>query len=231
VASIDYRLRAEAPFPAAEHDAKAAIMWLRLNATTYGLDKDKVAIWGGSSGGQITGLTAMSCGVAALDPPHLTGRAGMEVPDPLVGQSNCVQAAVAWFGVYDFKTLREQAIPGGATNFDETTSAASRFLGCAIQQCPAEQVRLAGAVNFANAKAPPILLIHGRVDVEIPYKQSVELHDRLRAAGSHPQLLLLENVGHGFVGADPELTRQDTATALQATFDFFARTIGSRSGP
>jgi acetyl esterase/lipase len=229
VAAIEYRLRAEAPFPAAEQDTKSAIMWLRLNAATYNLDKGRVAVWGGSAGGQISALTAVTCAVAELEPPPLTGREGMKAPDPIAGQSSCVQAAVAWFGVYDFTTLREQAIPGGATNFDAPTSAASRFLGCAIPQCPPEQVRLAGAVNFATANAPPILLIHGLADVEIPYRQSVELRDELAAAGGHAQLLLLKNVGHGFIGADPELTKRDTTEALQATFDFFDRTIGPRS--
>jgi acetyl esterase/lipase len=76
VASIHYRLSGEAPYPAAIQDAKAAVRWLRTNATTYGIDTNRFVSWGVSAGGQLAGLLATSCNVAELEPPAAAGRGG-----------------------------------------------------------------------------------------------------------------------------------------------------------
>jgi acetyl esterase/lipase len=68
VASVAYRLSGEAPSPAAVIDVKTAIRRLRSKADEYGIDPDRAITWGGSAGGQLAGLTAVSCGVEALDP-------------------------------------------------------------------------------------------------------------------------------------------------------------------
>jgi acetyl esterase/lipase len=131
VASVEYRLSGEAPFPAAEQDVKAAIRWLRAHAATYGIDKSRGLIWGASAGGQLAALAATSCGVAALEPPaapaaltapaaSATAGASSEPParpspaaadgkpapsGAVPDESDCVQAAVTWYGVFDFGTL------------------------------------------------------------------------------------------------------------------------------
>jgi acetyl esterase/lipase len=228
VASIEHRLREEAAFPAATQDAKSAIMWLRKNAATYGIDANRFAIWGGSSGGNITGNVAVSCGVKALDPVFsvYTPAGRTPPPDPLAGYSNCVQAAVAWYGVFNFNTLKSQAIPGGDANFDEPTSAASRYLGCAVQQCPADRLKIANSVALIDAKDPPMLLIHGTGDTNIPFGQSVEMDKALRAAGVSSKLVLIPNSLHGFRGATDKQSEADMRKALQETFAFFDATIG-----
>ena len=53
VATIDYRHAMEAPFPAALHDAKAAIRWLRAYSGELGIDPVRVGIWGESAGGHL----------------------------------------------------------------------------------------------------------------------------------------------------------------------------------
>jgi acetyl esterase/lipase len=68
VASVEYRLSGEAPFPAAIQDVKAAIRWLRARAPQYGIDRQRAIVWGGSAGGQLAALAATSCGAAALRP-------------------------------------------------------------------------------------------------------------------------------------------------------------------
>ena len=100
VASLDYRLSGEAPFPAAEQDVKAAIRWLRANAAKYGIDPQRGLIWGASAGGHLAALAATSCGVAALEPE--VGRGGRgRAPAPAESQpSDCVQAWVTWYGIF-----------------------------------------------------------------------------------------------------------------------------------
>lgn len=228
VASIEHRLREEAPFPAATQDAKSAIMWLRKNADAYGIDVNRFAIWGGSSGGNIAGNVAVSCGVKGLDPVHsfYTPAGRTPPPDPLAGYSNCVQAAVAWYGVFDFNTLKSQAIPGGDANFDEPTSAASRYMGCAIQQCPADRLKIANSVALVDAKDPPMQLIHGTGDTNIPFGQSVEMDKALRAAGVPSKLILIPGSLHGFRAATDQQSEADMRRALAQTFAFFDATIG-----
>ncbi|WP_404476727.1 alpha/beta hydrolase fold domain-containing protein [Novosphingobium sp. BL-52-GroH] len=228
VASIEHRLREEAPFPAATQDAKSAIMWLRKNAATYDIDANRFAIWGGSSGGNITGNVAVSCGVKALDPVFTAyvPKGATPPQNPLAGYSNCVQAAVAWYGVFDFNTLKAQAIPGGDANFDEPTSAASRYLGCAVQECPADKLALANSHALVDAKDPPMLLIHGTGDTNIPFGQSVEMDKALREAGVSSKLVLIPNSLHGFRAASDAQAGLDMQQALAETFAFFDRTIG-----
>ena len=228
VASIEHRLREESGFPAATQDAKSAIMWLRKNAASYDIDVNRFAIWGGSSGGNISGNVAVSCGVKALDPVFsaYTPKGATPPPDPLAGYSNCVQAAVAWCGVFDFNPLKAQVIPGGDSNFDEPTSAASRYLGCAIQSCPADRLKAANSVALVDAGDPPMLLIHGTGDTNIPYGQSVEMDKALKEAGVSSMLLLIPNSLHGFRAKNDDASAADMRKALEATFAFFEETIG-----
>lgn len=66
-ATISYRLSEEALYPAAIHDAKAAVRWLRLNAEKYKIDADKIAVAGGSAGGQIASLVGVTAGLDKFD--------------------------------------------------------------------------------------------------------------------------------------------------------------------
>ena len=97
VASIQYRFSGEAPFPAAAQDAKAAVRWMRANATAYGIDPQRIVSWGASAGGQLAGILATSCGVTALDPPATGGRrgGGPAAATPAPRPSDCVQGVGA----------------------------------------------------------------------------------------------------------------------------------------
>jgi len=88
VASLEYRLADEARFPAQVQDARAALRFLKGNAAQYGIDSSRSGIWGGSAGGHLSALTALSCGDASLDVAGTSAPAGSE----------CVQAAVIWYG-------------------------------------------------------------------------------------------------------------------------------------
>ena len=67
-ATISYRLSPEAEYPAAIHDVKAAVRWLRENAKTYGVNPERIAVAGGSAGGQIAALVGMTNGDVKFDP-------------------------------------------------------------------------------------------------------------------------------------------------------------------
>lgn len=54
--TVEYRLSAEAPYPAGVEDLKAAVRWLRANASEYGIDEDRIAAYGCSAGAQLASL-------------------------------------------------------------------------------------------------------------------------------------------------------------------------------
>ncbi len=66
-ASIQYRFIDEAIFPAQIHDCKAAIRFLRANASKYGIDPSCIGVWGGSAGGHLAALLGTSGGVKELE--------------------------------------------------------------------------------------------------------------------------------------------------------------------
>jgi acetyl esterase/lipase len=203
VASLEYRLSGEAQFPAQLQDVRAAIRFLKANAGRYGLDPDRVGIWGGSAGGHLAALAALSCGAPGFD----------DKPQPK--GSECVQAAVTWYGVFDFAPVL--ARQGGAPN---------AMLGCAAaQSCPADKVAAASPLTYLDRSDPPFLLIHGSDDKTVPVAQSEEAYSRMTAAGAPVEKIIIAGVDHSFIGATPEATRAATLKALNATFDFFHRQL------
>ena len=67
VASINYRLSSESPFPAQIEDCKAAIRWLRAHAKSYNIDVDHVGVWGASAGGHLAALVGTSGGIKEFE--------------------------------------------------------------------------------------------------------------------------------------------------------------------
>jgi acetyl esterase/lipase len=199
VASLEYRLSAEAKFPAQLQDAKASLRFLGANASKYRIDTSRVGLWGGSAGGHLTALAALTCKDTSLD--------------PAAAKDVCATAAVTWYGVFDFGALAAARASG-------TDGAAERLMGC-DGACPADRYALASPVTYIDAKDPPFLLIHGTEDKVVPVGQSYEAEKRFKAAGVPVQVLYIPGVDHSFIGTTPAQTRDATLKATNATFDFF----------
>jgi acetyl esterase/lipase len=231
VASLDYRLLGDEIAPAAIQDTKAAVKFLRANAATYNIDKNRSLTWGPSAGGQLAALAATSCGVTALSPPPRAprgagagGRRGQgpgraatvetaaAAPTGMDAESDCVQAAIGWYGVYDFRPLNGG---GGA------------YLGCAAASpCDPEKLKAQSPIVYVSEKTPPMLIVHGEKDTTVPVAQARDLHAMLKAKGVKAELMLLPDVGHSFIGETPEATRAASLKALERSFRFIDETIG-----
>jgi acetyl esterase/lipase len=226
VASVSYRFAKEAPFPAAIQDVKAAIRFLKANAGPYHLDPNRGMTWGQSAGGHLAALAAVSCGVPALSPPARVDntRTTVELVASTVAgadqQSDCVQGAVAWFGIYDFATLRG---PG-----QQADGAGQQFLGCGTAPCDIEKVRAASPETYVSAKSPPIFLMHGSEDKTVPIAQSRHFYESLKAAGVKTDFVTVPGVGHSWIGANPPATEAASKQALVQSIDFIEATIGDK---
>lgn len=228
VASVEYRLSSEAPFPAAVQDVKAAIRWLRAHASEFGIDKSRVVVWGGSAGGQLAALVGASCGIGELEPP---GAAANQRPEPGAAtpppsearsaeniESDCVQGVIAWYGVFDFSHLLRNAEgqPRGAEH---------RYFDCAPGDCSSALVTFAGAINHIDKMDPPVLMIHGVNDRTVPLAQSRSYLAALKSRGVSAELLEIPGVDHSFIGATPAATRDASLKALSRSIEFIEATL------
>jgi len=183
VASVDYRLSGEARFPAQVHDIKAAIRFLRARAAQYGYPSDRFVISGSSAGGHLAALVGVSNGVRELE-----GTVG----DNLQISSD-VQAIVDLYGASNLTTILAQSTPHG---LDVRKPALDLLLGGQPDAVP-ELARLASPVFFVDALDPPLLLLHGDQDPQMPINQAHELQGAYEKCGRPVEFIVVHGSGHG----------------------------------
>ncbi len=178
--NIDYRLSPMATFPDHLADVKRAIAWIREHAEELGIDPGFVAVTGGSAGGHLAALTALTENRAEFQP-------GFEDAD------TSVQVAVPFYGVYDFTnrngTMPERTIPD--------------FLAPLVMKADPdedpERYAAASPLDQVHADAPPFLVIHGTIDVLAPVGDARDFVGRLRAVSRRPvHYLELKGAQHAF---------------------------------
>jgi len=219
VASIDYRLSGEAQFPAPIQDVKAAVRWLRGRAADFAIDPGRVAVWGASAGGH---LAALEPGRTKPATPDAKPDGVSAVPDP-APVSDCVQAAVSWYGVFDIATIAAQARRDDTLSRDKPDAPEWRLLGCFADACKDGRISSASPATYIDARDPPMLLVVGTGDRIVPHQQSLDMAEKLKLAGVAHELLALPDVDHGLIGRTPDETRDAHLKALASTFAFFDR--------
>jgi acetyl esterase/lipase len=162
--SINYRLSGEAPFPAALEDCKNAVRWLRAHAKDYNLAADHIGAYGNSAGGHL----ALLLGMVGKD-------AGLEGDGPFQDQSSLVQAVASDSGPVE---LVEQYRNG------VLRQVCARFMGGAPDGDRAALYRRASPADQITSGTPPLLLIYGVLDSQVP----VETADRFVLALGHAGL-------------------------------------------
>ncbi len=236
VTSVNYRLSGEAPFPAAEQDIKTALRWLRAHADEYGIDKSKALVWGASAGGHLAALTAVSCGVKTLEPSlaemqtkqtDVSHPASQQSIPEEAQESDCVQGAITWYGVFDFTSITAQrAKPAGAGR-PPADDAVGRFLGCGDRPCTENALKAASPVTYISAKTPPMQIVCGSKDTTVPPAQSKEFYKRLKEAGVPATLTVIPGANHSFIGPDGAGTKADSIKAFDMAVNFIDQTFSA----
>lgn len=201
-ATISYRLSPEAPYPAAVVDAKAAVRWVRAHAADYGIDPGRIAIAGGSAGGQIAALTGVTNGDARFDPDGGPGAVASDV-----------QAIVNIDGLSDFTS--EQARKYEDDPAKQPSAAGAWFGGRYAEK--AALWRDASPLFHVGPGTPAILYV-----VSAQRRFSLgreEMVARLRALGVPNRVVALPDTPHSFWLFDPWL-----APTVEAT-DAFLRGV------
>jgi acetyl esterase/lipase len=216
VARPAYRLSGEAKFPAAIRDVKVAVRWLRTYAQAYGGDATHIVVWGSSAGGHLAALLGTSCGVPAFDRIEtLPQRVGPKRPVLDAKTSSCVDAVIDWFGPIDFANMDRQAPPDSPRKHDSPQSPESALMGCALPKCPPAQLRAANPITYISAQTPPFLIMHGKADGSVPWQQSQELYDALKARGVEAQLILVPDADHMFFKLSPAQMKAQLTPVFQ----------------
>lgn len=183
IASVDYRLSPVARFPAQVHDIKAAIRFLRAHAAKYHLDPQRFVIAGSSAGGHLAALVGVSNGHKELE-----GTVG----DHLTVSSD-VQAIVSFFGASNLETILAQSTPHGLS---VRVPALQLLLGGQPTEQP-ELAKLASPVTHVEGRDPPLLLIHGDQDPQMPINQSHELEGAYQRVKRPCQFEVIHGGAHG----------------------------------
>ena len=185
VTTVDYLSAADAGFPSQVEELKAAIRWLRANASRYRLDANRIGVWGAGSGGHLASLIGTAGDIPAFEAPEL-GNAGF---------SSRVQVVIDWFAPIDLSTLQSGFTCTNAT-LETPYAAASRFLGCAPSVCP-ETAAQANPLTYLSPDDPAFLIMHGTNDCMISPDQSERFAESLRNGGIDTTLFLFLGAGHG----------------------------------
>ncbi len=183
-ATVGYRLAPKYQFPAAVHDVKAAVRWLRANAKKYNLDPNRIGVTGGSAGGHLAQFLGVTAGVKQFE-----GDGGN--PE----QSSSVACVVNFYGPSDFTKSYGKSV--------DAAEVLPLFFGGNLGQERRKHI-VGSPLYWVTPNAAPTLCIHGTEDKYVAYEQAQWLVDRLKACEVEVELLTLEGAGHGFKGADAE---------------------------
>jgi acetyl esterase/lipase len=160
-ASVDYRLSPHATFPEHLIDLKNALAWLRGKGVEYGVDPGFIAVTGGSAGGHLASLMALT----ANDPEY---QPGFEAAD------TCLQGCVVFYGIYDFADRH-----GDCTNDGLSSTLERSVMKASREEAPAEYER-ASPLSRIHSDAPPFFIVHGDRDNLAPLSMARRFAETLR---------------------------------------------------
>lgn len=203
LASIDYRLAQVRPFPAQMEECKCAVRYLRKNADKFGIDPERIGIWGESCGGQIAGLMSVSEGI-----PDFEDKGGCE------GVSSEIQAAVSWYGALDaleFHNIRMAVDPDYPPRFAVIYGGSPEKMKDVLNKT--------NPMTYINKKHCPLLAMSSDADDRISYTVNTEFCEQAEKYGNFAKYVVVKNQGHGyFEGEEYD----------QTLYDFFAEHLKNR---
>ena len=162
--SASYPLVPEATFPDQLVALKRAIVWMRSAGASYGIDPQFIAVSGGSAGGHLAALLALTAGRSEFQPGF-------------VDADTSVQAAVPVYGIYDF------------LNRNSTRDEWPIIPRWVMKADPVERedlFRLASPLDQVHPEAPPFFVLHGAADSVVPTAEAHHFVSALREASSSP---------------------------------------------
>lgn len=201
--TVEYRLSNEAKHPAAIHDLKASIRWLRANAARYNIDPNRIGAIGASAGGHLVALLGATNGMTNFE--GAGGNAKL---------SSAVRSVVNIDGPVTFidpgNIAKEKKGP-----FDTNT----RLVGGTYDEKP-ELWREASPITQVNRRSAPVLFINS--SSYRPFQQREEMSAKLKALGIVSEIVVIPDTPHPFWLFQPWFE-----PTVQYVDDFFKKTMPS----
>ncbi|HVJ45856.1 MAG TPA: alpha/beta hydrolase [Luteolibacter sp.] len=192
VTQVAYRLSTDAKYPAALHDCKAALRFMRANAGKYQIDPKRIGVMGGSAGGHLSALVGMTGGLKELE-----GDGGN--PD----QPTAIKACVVMAATMDLLEA----------NKEKNSEGHVLFFGPIAENRPL--YAQASPIEHVSKNSPPTLFIEGEKDTLKIGR--AEMQEKLRTGGVPTELVTLKDAPHPFWMSQPWL--DETAKAAGDWFD------------
>ena len=198
-ATINYRLSAKAPYPAALQDCQTALRWLRAHAGEYHIDPNRVGVYGNSAGGHLALLLGMP-----------TKDENGKVTDPSDEQAGRVQAVVSDSGPIDLLYQHQH---------NRLRQVVEQFMG-GPPEGRAEIYRVSSPIHRISAETAPLLLIYGAADEQVPVETADYFVAALGRVGlkdlTYHRLAFVDHCPHSLVRVPSMQT---------AVNEFFLRTL------
>ncbi|SHI06418.1 Acetyl esterase/lipase [Sporobacter termitidis DSM 10068] len=187
VVSVEHRLAFEAKYPAPLFDVKAAIRFLRANASKYLLDPERFGACGDSAGGYYAVMAAATAGNPAFE-------------DFTMGYADypaTVKALVSWFGVFDIIAQDKEVEKYGVTD-PNMPDVDKLWLGAHSSEIEG-LMHFTNPLHFITKDFPPIYILHGSNDHTVPCIQAYLLEEKVRevCGAGHVAMEIMEGYEHG----------------------------------
>lgn len=196
VVSVEYRFTDVATHPAQVDDCARATQFVRLNATKWNIDPNRIGVTGGSAGGHLSAYVALQDDEAKLDSK-----------DPVERQSSRVSFAIPFAGPTDWNLL-------GKIKHDHP---AYRQLigyepGTPADKMSIELKKEVSPLSFVSKDDPPFLIVHGDADMTVPFEHAKVLHQALKDAKVSTELVAIKGGKHNIAAAlEPTAVKQAEA--------------------
>ncbi len=223
VVSIDYRLAPETKLPAIIEDVQAAHEWVRKSGPKlFYIDPDRLAVAGGSAGGYLTQMTGFCVhprpralvsyyGYGDIIAPWYSRADDFYRKQPLVPKEEATQAVGTTTvsepppknnrGRFYLYTRQQGIWPKEVAGHDPDAEAKWFHRYCPIQN--------------VSKHYPPILLIHGTNDTDVPFEESKKMDAALTTVHAEHQFITVPGAGHGLTGVTPEVTNGIAERAVE----------------
>ena len=197
--TVSYRLAPKYQFPAAVHDVKAAVRWMRANAERYQMDPDRIGTTGGSAGGHLAQFLGVTSGVQQFE-----GDGGN------AEYSSHVKCVVNFYGPSDFTKSYDASV--------DAKDVLPLFLGGNLEQERHRHIE-SSPLYWVTPEAAPTLFVHGTKDAYVAHEQAEWIVERMKAADVEATLMTIEDGDHGFRTSSPEVKEK----IEKARFEFFEK--------
>ena len=184
IASVQYRGSDVASFPAQMLDVKAAVRFMKSEASKYGFNPENIYLMGDSSGGHTVLIAGLTAGLDEFE------------EDIYADFSSKVKGIIDFYGPTDISRMNEEL---SVQNHIEPESPEGFLIGKKDVHENPELVKPTIVMNYVtkDREIPPVLIFHGTNDELVPFGQSCMLHDKLQECNKETRFYAVEGAHHG----------------------------------